>query len=120
MERAWPKHEEFVSEPITPAPARFDAGAMARGEPGLPGEFSWRQKQYNIARVLSKWKSTGTDRGETYLRRHWFRIQTTTGENMTLYCQRQAKNPKKPKSRWWVYSVTRTTDNEARRVGVDE
>ena len=85
----------------------FDSVAMSRGEPGLPGAFTWRDQPYTVARVMSKWKSTGTDRGEVYLRRHWFRIETTTGEHMTLYCQRQTKNPKKPKARWWVYSVTR-------------
>jgi hypothetical protein len=40
-----------------------------------------------------------------YLRRHWFRIVTTTGERMTLYCERQTKNAKKPKARWWLYSI---------------
>jgi hypothetical protein len=101
------RHEEFVSEPLTPVPGTFDAGAMSRGEPGLPGGFSWRDHEYKVERLMSKWKSTGTDRGETYLRRHWYRIQTTTGERMTVYCQRQARNPKDAKSRWWVYSVTR-------------
>jgi hypothetical protein len=101
------RHEEFVSEPLTPAQGTFDAAAMSRGEPGLPGAFTWRDHDYQIARMMSKWKSTGTDRGETYLRRHWYRIQTTTGEQMTLYCQRQASNAKKAKQRWWVYSVTR-------------
>jgi hypothetical protein len=101
------KHEEFVSEPIVPVVGTFDSVAMSRGEPGLPGGFSWRSHPYQVARLMSKWKSTGTDRGEVYLRRHWFRIETTTGEHMTLYCQRQTKNPKKPKARWWVYSVTR-------------
>src|SRR5438067_2320016 len=101
------KHEEFVSEPIVPAIGTFDSAAMSRGEPGLPGEFTWRDQPYTVARVMSKWKSTGTDRGEVYLRRHWFRIETTTGEHMTLYCQRRTKNPKKPKARWWVYRVMR-------------
>jgi hypothetical protein len=101
------KHEEFVSEQIVPTAGTFDASAMTRGEPGLPGVFTWRDAEYKVDRLMSKWKSSTPERGELYLRRHWYRIQTTTGEHMTLYCQRQAKNPKKPKARWWVYSVTR-------------
>src|SRR5215211_1839116 len=65
-----PKHEEFVSEPLEPTPGTLDAAAMSRGEPGLPGRFKWRDEEYIVGRVMSKWKSTGTDRGEVYLRRH--------------------------------------------------
>lgn len=97
--------EEFVSEAISPAPGGFDASAMSRGEPGLPRAFTWRGKPYAVARVVSTWKSTGRDRGETYLRRHWFAVETSDGTRMTLYCERQAKPGRNPKSRWWVYSV---------------
>src|SRR5687767_14703641 len=82
--------EEFVSEAITPSPGAFDTSAMSRGEPGLPGSFTWRGKLYTVARVVSGWKSTGKDRGETYLRRHWYAVETTDGSRMTLYCERQA------------------------------
>jgi len=99
------QHEEFVSEAIVPVPGTFDAGAMSRGEPGLPAQFAWRDKTYTVARLLSTWKTSTPDRGEMYLRRHWFSIETTTGERMTLYCDRQAKNTKKPKARWWLYTV---------------
>ena len=81
---------------------------MSRGEPGLPGGFSWRQETYTIQRVMSRWKSSGTDRGERYLRRHWYRIQTTTGEYMTVYCQRQIKKPQGGEiAAGGVYSVTK-------------
>ena len=42
---------------------------------------------------------------EMYLRRHWFRLRTTSGEQMTLYCERQAKNTRRPKARWWLYKI---------------
>jgi hypothetical protein len=99
------QHEEFVSEAIVPVVGTFDAGAMSRGEPGLPAQFVWRDKTYAVARLLSTWKTSTPDCGEMYLRRHWFSIETTTGERMTLYCERQAKNPKKPKARWWLYTI---------------
>ena len=96
---------EFVSEAIVPAAGSCDAGAMARGEPGVPGAFVWRKMTVVVARVRSTWKSTGKDRGEVYLRRHWFEVETEAGERMVIYCERQAKNLKRPKARWWLYSV---------------
>jgi hypothetical protein len=97
--------EQFVSEAVVPEPGSFDANAMARGEPGLPGAFTWRGRRYVVARLVAGWKKTGTDRGEVYLRRHYYDVETTTGERMTLYCERQAKNRKHPKARWWLYTV---------------
>ena len=102
--------EEFVSEAISPSPGAFDASAMSRGEPGLPRIFAWRGKAYTVGRVVSGWKSTGRDRGETYLRRHWYAVETTDGSRMTLYCERQAKPGRNPKGRWWLYSVARGAD----------
>jgi len=98
------QREEFISEPIIPVAGSADASAMSRGEPGLPWEFSWRGRTYTVAQLLESWKTSTADRGELYLRRHWYRIRTTGGEEMTLYCQRQAKNRNRPKARWWIYS----------------
>ena len=100
--------EQFVSEAGEPKPGSFDVSAMSRGEPGLPREFTWRGTRYVVAEVLSTWKTSTAERGEMYLRRHWFRIRTASGEQMTLYCERQAKNPRRPKARWWLYAVTRS------------
>jgi hypothetical protein len=101
--------EEFVSEAITPRPGSFDAAAMARGEAGAPREFTWRGTTYVVARVNAAWKSSSADRGEMYLRRHWYAVETLTGERMTIYCERQARNAKKPAKRWWLYSLARKT-----------
>ena len=103
------KCEEFVSEAIEPKPGSFNSAAMSRGEPGLPKEFAWRGQAYIVARVVSAWKTSSAERGESeiYLRRHWYTIETTTGEQMTLYCERQAKHPGRPKARWWLYTVRR-------------
>ena len=107
MNAEQPQPEDFVSEAIIPAAGTFDPSAMSRGEPGLPRSFTWRDNSYEIARLVSRWKSTGTDRGETYLRRHWFSIETTAGQRMTIYCERQAKPGRSPKARWWLYSMGR-------------
>jgi hypothetical protein len=94
---------DFVSEPIEPAAGSFDAAAMSRGEPGVPNRFTWRGREFVVDHVIRAWKSSTRDRGELYLRRHWYEIQMTSGERITLYCERQTKNRKKPKQRWWMY-----------------
>lgn len=99
------KPDRFVSEPIMPRAGAFDAAAMARGEPGLPAEFTWRNQQYVVAKVLNTWKTSTAESGRLYLRRHWYRILTADGRIMTLYCQRQTQNPRNPKARWWLYSI---------------
>jgi len=99
--------DEFVSEPIAPVPGTADIGAMARGEPGLPARFTWRDTEYAVKAVIKAWKSSSCEggTGKLYLRRHWYMIQTDPAYEMTIYCERQARNRRAPKSRWWLYSV---------------
>ena len=100
--------EEFVSEPIVPAEGTFDAAAMTRGEPGLPGRFLWREQEYSTADVLEAWKETGPCRSggtERYLRKHWWRIKTGEGLEMTIYFERQPRSKRQNKTRWWLYTI---------------
>lgn len=101
--------ESFISEPVKPEARTFDSSAMARGEPGLPAAFTWRGRDYAVARVLESWKSTGPDSWggtERYLRKHWYRVRTTTGEIMTLYFDRQPpKGRSKSRQRWTLFSM---------------
>jgi phosphoribosylglycinamide formyltransferase-1 len=102
-------HAEFICQELTPVAGLADAAMMARGQPGLPRRFTWRNVQYEIVGVIETWKTQGPCRhgsGEMYLRRHWYKIQVNPRLVMTVYCDRQAKNRRKPKSRWWVYTVT--------------
>lgn len=103
-----PTNESFIGEPITPKPGAFDTAAMARGEPGLPSAFTCRKTEYTVAAVLETWKSTSACRSgspETYVRKHWYRIRTTTGEVMTLYFDRQPpRGRRKHKARWYLFS----------------
>ena len=96
--------EQFVSEAVEPLAGTFDPAAMSRGEPGLPARFRWRGAENRVARIEQTWKTSTPDRGEMYLRRHWFRVRCASGETMTLYCERQSKNHRRPKARWWLYS----------------
>lgn len=99
--------KEFVSEVITPVGSSFDTSSMAVGEPGLPMRFCWRGSEYQVARVLETWKTTGGCRhgsGERYVRKHWFRVETTDGSEMEIYFDRQART-RRPKQRWWLATV---------------
>jgi hypothetical protein len=100
--------EDFISESIKPVAGTFNLAAMARGEPGLPGRFLWRRKEYAVADVLEVWKEDGPCRSgspEMYLRKHWYKIRTADGLIMTLYFERQARSKGQQKIRWWLYTV---------------
>ncbi len=100
--------ENFISELIKPVEGTFDTAAMTRGEPGLPKKFTWRDKEYEVAEILEVWKETGPCKSgseEQYLRKHWYKIRTTTDEIMTLYFERQARSKGQSKARWWLYTI---------------
>jgi hypothetical protein len=102
------KTEQFVSEPIKPVEGTFDSAGMIRGEPGLPQRFVWRDQEYSVAEVLQAWKEDGPCKSgspEMYLRKHWFRILTEQGVEMTLYFQRQPRSKRQSKSRGWLYTI---------------
>ena len=99
----------FISESITPVEGTFDAGGMARGEPGLPRKFRWRKQEYTVAEVIEQGRDHGSCRhgsGERYVRRHTYRVRTTDGSVMNLYFQRNSLGEKSsPKSRWRIRSI---------------
>ena len=102
--------DEFISEPIKPIEGMFDTAGMARGEPGLPSRFIWRDTEYEVAEVLKKWKESGqckSGSSEMYLRKHWFKIRCTDDSEMTIYFERQPRAKKQSKKRWWLYTVKR-------------
>ncbi len=96
----------FISEPLTPE-ASFDPLAMARGEPGLPAKFRWRERELAVAEVLETWRDYGDcthGSGERYLRKHGFRIRTADGLVLRIYFQRTFGRSR-PASRWWLHSI---------------
>lgn len=100
--------EEFISEPLTPVRGTANRQEAAIGVPGLPRQFTWRSTTYTVAEVLLTWKASspegGTAGNEIYLRRHYWKLRTTDGTVMTVYCLRQAR---RKQNRWWVYTVER-------------
>lgn len=91
----------FVSEAIRPL-GSFDADALQRGEPGLPSGFEWRGETLTIASVAGKRKGLKADRGDVYLRRHYFDVTLLGGRNATVYFERQAK---RGQPRWFLYTI---------------
>lgn len=100
-----PNTPRFVSERIDPESGAFDVSAMSRGEPGLPISFHWRGQRYQVARTIATRRQMGEDRGDTYIRRHYYDIETTDALRMTLYFERNPTDRSKPKA-WWLYTVT--------------
>jgi hypothetical protein len=100
--------KQLISEPIVPARSSGDLGAMSRGEPGVPRSFTWRDKSYEVKAVHRTWKSTRTDRGDTYTYKHYFDVETADGTRMTLYFMRQLARGAKNQPRWWLYTIETT------------
>jgi len=103
------RDEKFVSEPIKPVAGTFNTGAMARGEPGLPARFVWRRKEYTVLRILDKWKETSPCKSggkEKYVRKHWYKVETDSGEIMKVYFERKSLPRGQRKIRWWLYSMS--------------
>ena len=102
---------EFVSEPIKPCKGRFDAPAMARGEPGLPSGFQLRDVSYNIVQRIEQWKhserESGRARGELYLRRHYYKLRMSDESVWTVYFTRQPLSSGSVKDRWFLYTIER-------------
>ena len=93
-----PKH--FISEPIRPA---GDATSLPQNnEPALPAAFIWRDETLEVKSLRNSWRTTKTDRGDVYLKRHWFEFETADGRSATVYYDRAAKRGTSP---WSLYSI---------------
>jgi hypothetical protein len=103
-----PAAVSFISEPMVPLETSFDTGGMARGEPGLPQKFRWREKEFIVAEVLEQWKEHGDCRNgsaERYVRKHGYRVRIADGAIFKIYFQRTSGRGKLAKSRWWIHSI---------------
>ena len=101
---------EFVSEQITPKQGSSDASAMGRGEPGLPGGFTWRGSSVEIVERISAWKHSsreGGGVGDLYLRRHYYKLRMSDGSIWTVYFVRQTPKSGNTKDRWFLYTIER-------------
>lgn len=104
--------KQFVSEPITAVHQDLPSGAKpdqaepmvhAINEPQLPAAFRWRDEIIQVHTVRNRGRSTKVDRGDTYLKRHWFEFDTADGRVATVYYDRAAK---RGTPHWWLYSLS--------------
>ena len=93
---------KFVSEAVVPGDELFDDGAFARGEPPLPRRFTWRDERLEVGTVERTWRSTNTDRGDTYLARHWYALRLAAGREAVVYFDRKAR---RGRPTWWLYTL---------------
>jgi hypothetical protein len=99
--------EQFVDAAIQPVAGTIDPARMSAGEPGLPRQFRWGERTFQVVRVLKTWRETGPchhGSGERYVRKHWFEVLTESGETMKIYFERQARSRNK-KNRWWLFTI---------------
>jgi RimJ/RimL family protein N-acetyltransferase len=94
----------FISERITPEPGSSDVGAMSRGEPGVPKAFVWRGGRFETGSLRSTRRDMGTDRGDVYVRRHYYEIETVDQLRMVIYFDRNPSDRSKRKA-WWLYTL---------------
>ena len=73
------------------------------GEPSLPAAFRWKDQELVVRSLLRTWRGTKVDRGDTYLKRHWYEFETSEGRRAVVYFDRQAK---RGAPRWWLYSIS--------------
>jgi hypothetical protein len=95
-----PRH--FVSQPLQAIGASFDPVTMSHGEPALPIAFQWNDERLTVRSLLRTWRSTKTDRGDVYLARHWFEVETEDARRVIVYFERQAR---RAAPRWWLYTI---------------
>ena len=91
----------FVGKALVPEGA-LDAAILAQGEPSLPAAFHLGEERISIGELLRTWRSTKDDRGDTYVKKHWFEFRTSDGRCAVVYFDRGAR---KGAPRWWLYTL---------------
>src|ERR1700681_3724409 len=94
---------QFFSEALTASAECVGTGALSRGEPPLPKEFGWRGERLVVRDVVRTWRSTITDRGATYLARHWFGLALEAGRVAVFYFDPKSR---RDQPRWWLYTLS--------------
>jgi hypothetical protein len=91
----------FVGRPLTPGGEGYVTAASG-SEPPIPRAFLWEARKLVVADVLRCWRGTHDDRGDTYLKRHWFDLRTEDGARIEVYYDREAH---RGGAQWWLYTI---------------
>jgi hypothetical protein len=92
---------KFVSRPIVPAGDGFITDARG-SEPPVPRGFIWDDRTLAITAVVRSWRSSKMDRGDNYLKRHWFELETSEGATIEVYYERETRRGASP---WYLYTI---------------
>ena len=92
---------KFAGRPLVPTGDGFVTPASG-GEPPVPRAFGWGERTLVVTTVLRSWRSSKTDRGDTYLKRHWFELKTEGGSTIEVYFDRQSR---RGEAQWWLYTI---------------
>ncbi len=65
--------------------------AAGGGEPPVPRAFLWGDRRLCVGAIVRSWRSTKSDRGDAYLKRHWFELTIESGERIEVYYDREAR-----------------------------
>jgi hypothetical protein len=80
----------FVGKALVPTGDGF-LTAAGGNEPPVPRAFRYDGRTLVIATILRTWRSTKTDRGDAYLKRHWFELETADGQRAQIYYDRESR-----------------------------
>jgi hypothetical protein len=92
----------FVGKTLVPEGA-LDIAALSHGEPSLPNAFFLDGERLEVRTLRRTWRSTKEDRGDVYLKKHWFEFDTADGRVAVVYFDRGAR---KGAPRWWLYTLS--------------
>jgi hypothetical protein len=92
---------KFAGRPLKPSGTGFFSEATG-SEPPVPRAFLWDDRLLEIVEVVRSWRGTKDDRGDTYLKRHWFELRTRDDARIEVYFDREAR---RGKAQWWLYAI---------------
>jgi hypothetical protein len=92
----------FLGKPLVPEGA-LEVAALSHGEPSLPPAFKLDDERLEVRTLRRTWRSTKEDRGDVYLKKHWFEFETADGRIAVVYFDRGAR---KGAPRWWLYTLS--------------
>ena len=109
--------QRFVGEPIEVV---FDREPVFEKKPDCPAEFVWRGVPYTVVDILSEWRdyerrgrmarnmspehaAAATRRGSWGVGRHYFRVQTDTGQVFEIYYDRAPGSGAERAGSWFLY-----------------
>jgi len=103
--------ERFLGESLEAIEGSMTTVGMTTSGIALPLRFKRGKSEITVSEVLEQWIETGPMKGgdssgaERYLRKHWWLIRTTDGDDMKIYFERQPRSKRDLKKRWWLHSV---------------